>query len=333
MSSGVWRVIFLLAFALSGCGSSSDEHRAAEPVTGEDVLRTQVERGPVRLAVELAPAKPRLSDEPRLTVTIQADKGVTVEKPPFGSALGDFLVRDFHEPQPVAADNIRTIRQVYTLEPTSAGTLAIDPITVKFRDDRPGGDGQEHQLQSEALSVEVSTMHEADAPSLDRLRPAAEPRELPGERSFIVWWAAGCVAAMLLCVAGLRYCRRGSTPEQRPTPQELARDELDRIIAAGLARTDVKLFYVELTGVVRRYIERSTGVRAPEQTTEEFLREIACENRYNSVEQQRLRDFLESADLVKFASLAPSDALVENSIQHASRFISSPESERPEVTE
>ena len=34
------------------------------------------------------------------------------------------------------------------------------------------------------------------------------------------------------------------------------------------------LYYMELTAVVRRYIERTTGVRAPEQTTEEFLHEV-----------------------------------------------------------
>jgi len=47
-----------------------------------------------------------------------------------------------------------------------------------------------------------------------------------------------------------------------------------KLAASGLMETDVKVYFVELTAIVRRYIERTTGIRAPEQTTEEFLCEI-----------------------------------------------------------
>ena len=36
----------------------------------------------------------------------------------------------------------------------------------------------------------------------------------------------------------------------------------------------VKEFYLRLTGIVRQYVEDTTGIRAPEQTTEEFLRDM-----------------------------------------------------------
>ena len=57
--------------------------------------------------------------------------------------------------------------------------------------------------------------------------------------------------------------------------------------------------------IVRRYIERSTGVRAPEQTTEEFLREVNDNNLFPHETNARLGAFLESADLVKFAGYQP----------------------------
>ena len=44
-------------------------------------------------------------------------------------------------------------------------------------------------------------------------------------------------------------------------------EELHQLSHSGLADSDVKRFYVELTAIVRRYIERTTGIRAPEQTT------------------------------------------------------------------
>ena len=80
-------------------------------------------------------------------------------------------------------------------------------------------------------------------------------------------------------------------------------------------------FYVELTAVVRRYIERTTGIRAPEQTTEEFLREISQANTFNRDTNERLRNFLESADLVKFAAFRPRHEDVEESFSRAKIFI------------
>ena len=71
---------------------------------------------------------------------------------------------------------------------------------------------------------------------------------------------------------------------------------------------------------MRRYIERSTGVRAPEQTTEEFLREIVTNSAFTDEEQRRLQQFLESADLVKFAGHQPAQEDMDASIKGAREF-------------
>jgi hypothetical protein len=78
---------------------------------------------------------------------------------------------------------------------------------------------------------------------------------------------------------------------------------------------------VELTGLVRRYIERTQGIRAPEQTTQEFLAEIARRPDFPREEARRLRDFLESADLVKFAAYEPREEDTEESLHRARLFV------------
>ena len=72
---------------------------------------------------------------------------------------------------------------------------------------------------------------------------------------------------------------------------------------------------------VAEAIERTTGIRAPEQTTEEFLREISQANTFNRDTNERLRNFLESADLVKFAAFRPRQDDVEESFSRAKIFI------------
>ncbi len=80
-------IIVLLLFT-SGCGQKSDN---AQPSSTRKKSRPSVvERGPVKVTAEVQPAKARLSDEPVLTLTIEYESGVQIEKPPFGASHGKF---------------------------------------------------------------------------------------------------------------------------------------------------------------------------------------------------------------------------------------------------
>ena len=126
----------------------------------------------------------------------------------------------------------------------------------------------------------------------------------------------GLVAAAEAAVAG-----------RVASPAELAGMELQRLRRSDLAASDVKLFYVELTGIVRRYIERTKGVRAPEQTTQEFLDEISRRKDFPAEQSRRLRSFLEAADLVKFAAHQPHKEDIEESFRRAEAFVAAAEPE------
>ena len=285
--------------------------------------RSEAERGPVRVTAEVQPSKARLSDEPVLTLTIDAEEGVVVEKPPFGATLGGFSIRNLREPLPKIVNGRQVIQQIYTLEPTEAGRLRIDPISVRFTDRRPKGDGHAHNVETGPLTVEITSLVGDKAPSLGDLRPPSGPIELPSHLAPAIWGVLVVGAAAIAAVWWLlrRRRREKAVATVVLSPEELANIELDKLVESALADRDIKQFYVELTGIVRRYIERTTGVRAAEQTTEEFLREIGQAHTFGHDDCSRLRDFLESADLVKFAAHQPrSDDIVE-SIRRARLFV------------
>jgi hypothetical protein len=307
-------------FVLSGCGKGS-ETPSDGPVKP---ARSQVERGPVRVTVEVKPAKASLSDEPVLTLTIDSEEGVAVQKPPFGSTLGGFTIRNFREPLPKTSNGREVIQQIYTLDPTEPGRLRIDPIAVTFTDRRPRGDGRTHTIETEPITVEVSSLVGDKAPSLGDLRPPAEPIEIPSHVAIWLWSLVPIAAAVAVALWWLSRRRRGTKVANAVvlSPEQLANRELDELVASGLAERDIKEFYVELTSIVRRYIERTTGIRAPEQTTEEFLREISRAHTFGDDECSRLRNFLESADLVKFAAHQPRSDDIAESIRRARLFVS-----------
>jgi hypothetical protein len=313
-------IIALLIFIL-GCGQKSENYQS--PAAEKNPARSVVERGPVKVIAEVQPAKAQLSDEPVLTLTIDYESGVHIEKPPFGTSLGNFVIRDFHEPMPKTRNGREIMQQVYTLEPMQTGKLLIDPISVTFTDLRPKGDEKTHTITTEALNIEISSMVGDNVPSLASLRPSAGPLDLPTYGSVIAWSIVViCIALAIMGWFTRRHFQRKQVAAAIVlTPEEMARLELEKLSRSGLAETDVVQFYVELTAVVRRYIERTTGIRAPEQTTEEFLREISRANTFNRETNERLRNFLESADLVKFAAHRPRTEDIAEGFSRAKIFI------------
>jgi len=317
----------LLLAAIAGCAKSEVSHNQSpdEP----RVARTRLERGPVLVTVEVSPEPARLSDEPTLTLTIDHEQGVEFEMPPFGESLGDFLIRDFREPLPETRDQRQIVRQLYTLEPTTTGALQIDPITITFKDARSNGDGQSHTIETEALTLHVLSVVASEAPSLADLEGFAAPVDLPPSRAWVAW-SIGTVVVLLSVGAAVAWLFIGRTiksAEEQLTPRELASRELDKLWRDDASRENVKIFYVRLTAIVREYIEGTTGVHAPEQTTEEFLREIGAGEGFSREERQRLKDFLESADLVKFARFLPQSSDVHESYHRARRFVGLAEGE------
>ena len=195
--------------------------------------RSVVECGPVKLTAEVLPAKARLSDEPVLMLTIEYETGVRIEKPPFGASLGSFVVRDFHEPLVKTRDGREIMQQIYTLEPIRTGRLLIDPISVTFIDLRPNGDEKTHTVQTESLSVEISSMVGDGPRFLADLRPQAGPLELPAYGSALGWSiVVVCIVLTIIGWLTRRHfkCKRAAA-EIALSPEELALIELEKLVA------------------------------------------------------------------------------------------------------
>ena len=151
-----------------------------------------------------------------------------------------------------------------------------------------------------------------------------DPRkDLPPLSWKLVGWIAAALAGLLgvlaLLVSLARYLAR-RVREHRMSPIERAWAELDRLLRKGLpGRGRYKDFYVELTMVVRRYIQRKYGISAPHMTTEEFLRAAKPTD--------ELRRFLESADMVKFAGVEATPDMADAATDSARGYLKSDDAE------
>jgi hypothetical protein len=134
---------------------------------------------------------------------------------------------------------------------------------------------------------------------------------------------AGGVVLILLAVIAIRKRRRaGPAPLPLRSAEEIALEALEEIKRQDLpARGMIKEYYLEVSGVVRRYLENRFGLHAPERTTEEFLQELTSDNSLAEPHQQLLADFLTHCDLVKFARYGPSSGEIEGVYQSARRLV------------
>lgn len=307
-------LMMVLTLGMIGCGNQKSTE------DGSQSVRSSVENGPVRLTVAVHPKSASLADELTLTVTLDAKEGVEVEKPLFGEDIGEFVIRDFYEALPKTENGREITAQEFKLEPMTTGALRIDPITASFKNES----NKHETIQSETLTVQIDSVLGEKVVDLADLKPAAAPVHVPGS---VRWLVALALAGGGVLLAGAillwrRYRRlRGQAKLPSLSPKELAALELQKLMKSGLSETDLKLFYVELTAIVRRYIERTAGVHAPEQTTEEFLREISHHPAFTATQRDRLANFLESADLVKFAGYQPMATAVDESVRRARVFV------------
>jgi hypothetical protein len=145
----------------------------------------------------------------------------------------------------------------------------------------------------------------------------------PPFTTVLLYLAVGAAAAAAL-YAFWRLARkvRRRIELARMSPRERALAELADLLARRLVEQNrVKDFYFELTMIVRRYIERAHRVRAPEQTTEEFLTAAARNSEFPPHVLGTLRTFLQAADLVKYAAYQPGSDVVNRAVETAKNYV------------
>ena len=181
------------------------------------------------------------------------------------------------------------------------------------------GGGESHALPDVPLSVVL------DLPpgELPEVAAALPPVRVPYAPADLRWIAAGLLAGLALI--GLFVARAGRpvvVPPPLPRPPELLAAEALARLRGRLPRThdEVPGFVVEVSGVLRGYIEGRFGLHAPEETTEEFL-PLAAAHPALAGQRDRLAAFLTGCDLVKFARHRPEPSSMGALLADAEGFV------------
>lgn len=285
------------------------------------------ERGPVKARVHLEPAAPVIGDTVTLTVEVTAADGIELMMPEFGQSLERFSVREFVPKESVDASGNTVSTQRYVLEPPLSGAQAVPPLLIEFVDHRPGQrpapDGEpSYELVTERIPFEVASVVPAGASNeLRPLRERLEPLREPGT----LWpWLLGLLLAAAVAAPFVwRRLQAARVQGRRRSAYEIARTRLDLLLSNARPSTadEVDAFFVELSALIRRYLEDRFDLRAPELTTEEFLQAAIATPELSEDHQRFLQSFLRRADMVKFARFIPTAEDMEAALAAAAGFL------------
>ena len=276
-----------------------------------------VEKSGVELKVESETTQIDPARSVFLTMTMTAGQGVKVVAPDLRPRVRGFsLAEDFEEEPKTGADGRVTTVVNWRLVPEPCAVeYKVAPFVVGVETAKGAADFYAGPIRFEAPAAREPVTGGMEADPKKVLPPLSW--KLVGYVALAIVLAAAVLAGLIWLV---KYVAR-RVKEHRMSPIERAWVELDRLLKKGLpARGKYKDFYVELTMVVRRYVQRKYGIRAPNLTTEEFFAEVSKpEHKLNSAEA--LKQFLESADMVKFAGVDANEEMAKGATNSARTYL------------
>jgi hypothetical protein len=253
-------------------------------------------------------------------LTVKSDKSVKPAFPEKGLNVAPFELLDFSKSE--SEEEGMIVRNYkYKISIYETGDFELLPVVFKYIIN-----GKEESKKTEkAIKIKVKSVLPADA---NDIKPIKAPQEFKTPVPYRFLYMVALIIMALLILTLLSYflyrkyflkkpCEAQSLPLL--LPDEEAHKSLDELLKLNLLHEGkIKDFYITLSDIIRRYVERRFNIMTFEKTTDEIIHQMrqkdgACVN--------KLKDLLSDCDLVKFAKLIPSNAECNGHVLKSRNFI------------
>lgn len=275
-------------------------------------------KGPISL--EMMVDKIEISTSENIKVILKG-KAADGWEPSFPDLTGNqekFILVSVSDTVPrIEDDGSIVISRTIVLKPFLSGEYEIPSLSLDYSNE----DENKGVLLSTPVSINVISLLPENTDNL-QLKEIIEPD------TYNYWKLVLYIFIIIIILGGvflliffIRKRKRGKLIPEIP-PSEEAFTKLTLLLDKKLPQKGkYKEFYFQLNLIVRIYIEKQFAIRAPEQTTEEFLQDLAVSNEITDEFKQVLKNFLIHSDLVKFALLKPGEEELTDSVESCRNFI------------
>ncbi|MCX6151881.1 MAG: hypothetical protein NTX22_15255 [Ignavibacteriales bacterium] len=255
------------------------------------------------------------------SIIINHPKDVSVNSPSIKDSLKGI---DLIKIEPVATeekDGSVTSTFKFILAKYDSGDVHIPAIPIIYN--RKGNQAKETTLTN-TVYLTVSTLNVN--PQSD-IKDVKEPIKIPLDWRLILMWSLIALVIIAAGVYGFLYYRKkrlqklGIIEEIKREPYEIALEELKLLEEKKLWQQGrIKEYHTEVTGIIRKYFEGRFLVPALEITTDELLNGLNGVADAESI-TKITSDFLNNADLVKFAKFVPMNDVNEEMLKQAYQIV------------
>jgi hypothetical protein len=288
------------------------------------------EKGPLQVQVKVSSDSIALSDLLLVELYAAVESGYFVEFPRLSDGLSQFKILDDQDlDKKLGADNKINISHRYRLEPLAPGECSLPGMEFTFQKE---GQATQDSLNTEPITIQVTTTL-PDDPNLS-IADIEDVVEMPA--NYLPWIVTATIAAVIglgiwigqrLRPKKVILVQKVYRPAHEIAFEMLKKISEEKLVEQGL----IKEFYEKLSLCLRQYIENRFRLRAPEQTTEEFLESLKKSDFLKSEYKQELKQFLEHCDLVKFAKYRPDNDQINQSLTMAGQFVENTKSQDSQV--
>lgn len=265
------------------------------------------------IGAQLSTNRTQIGESFTARLAVRVPEGATVSWPAVGAPPA-IQVRNSAE---TTSSGTRT--RTWELLALRTGAFLIWTGEVQWVD----REGKETALPLPALQIQVDgSLSDNDL----EFRDVTGLQHWPERTALRVMKMLGWVSLAAALLAALMWAmrrRKTALPPPPPMPAHVRALEAIRQLRDRGWPDDsgVEAFYVELSAIVRRYLEEAFALHAPEQTTEEFIRATTSSRSLTLDHQQLVAAFLEQSDLVKFARHRPAQTDMEAALAAAERLV------------
>lgn len=202
---------------------------------------------------------------------------------------------------------------IFSLDPIMPGIHILPSILITAGEDA---------LKLPLLLWQVRELNQAELDAVGTFEEIVMPPERPLAEDERVWWLLAIVVALVAAGLGWWWLRNVRPEEKLPPPPawDVAYRRLKELQSRKMPEQGkFERYYVDLSSILRYYIEDRYGVHAPEQTTQEFLE--AATGKLEEQHQAVLAEFLRHCDRVKFARYQPSMNEMKDSYEIVKNFV------------
>jgi hypothetical protein len=220
-------------------------------------------------------------------------------------------------------DGVKSSTFGYIISYYDSGSVTISPIAVRYK---VQGSDEEKVVHSNPVTFTVHTMQveqQAD------IKDVKEPLTIPPDWKFILLIVL--IVLIVTATAYYLYRRYKKKKAEQPIIKKMIRipahvralSALDKLESEQLwQKGKVKEYHSNITGIIRGYFEERFNLPALELTTSEQMQQLkrvpSAENILNTT-----NEFLNNADLVKFAKFIPLPSVNEVMMKQAKEIVNS----------